>query len=177
MISLAGGSSYAEVLKHHKVKVKPDTLGVKISGIRESRKKEILIKVCPTADGRSKLSSAIREAVGDETSMRKLVTGMEVEVLDLVTTTDVEEVTEIVRSHIVGIDPDSVKVNLTERAFREYLEAYVELTDELAARLIWTELLQPLKPYIICYTSILRFFSNSHPPSELSVHSQVVAIL
>lgn len=66
----AAGSSYAEVLKELKQKVKPKTLGVKIRGIRLTRNGEVLVAVGPAAHDKSKLAAAIRVAV--EESDRKL---------------------------------------------------------------------------------------------------------
>ncbi|XP_033229046.1 uncharacterized protein LOC117180665 [Belonocnema kinseyi] len=44
-----------------------------LKGVRETRKGEILIEVGPSADGRSKLSLAIKEVVGTVSSVRELV--------------------------------------------------------------------------------------------------------
>lgn len=77
--------------------MKPYTFGVIIRGVRETRKGEIPIDVGPAADGRTELSSATREVIGAGNCVRELVPRTEVEVLDLHTTTDVEEVMEAIR--------------------------------------------------------------------------------
>lgn len=134
LIKPAEGSSYAEALKDLKRKVTPGTLGFKTRCVRETKNGETLIEVGPAADRRTKLSSAIRGAVGAGNFVRELVPRTEVEVLDHDTTLDVEEVTEAVRKHFGDIDPGNIKVNITKRAFRVHLKVYVELSEELASR-------------------------------------------
>lgn len=82
LIKPAQGLRYAEVLKDLEQNVKPDTLCVKISGVREKRKGKILIEIYPAADGRTKLSSAIRKTIGAGNGVRELVPRKKVEVLD-----------------------------------------------------------------------------------------------
>lgn len=53
--------SYAEDLKYLKIKMKPDTLGVKIRSVRRTRNGEVLIKVGSDAESKPKLTSAIRK--------------------------------------------------------------------------------------------------------------------
>lgn len=72
---------------------------------------------------RTKLSSAIKDAVGVRGSTRELFPRTEVEVLDLDTTTDVDEVMHTVQKHIVGQTTGNFKVNIIKRAFRASLKA------------------------------------------------------
>ncbi|XP_033221009.1 mitochondrial 2-oxoglutarate/malate carrier protein-like [Belonocnema kinseyi] len=57
---------------------------------------------------------------------------------DLDTTCDVAEVTEAVMQHFGEVDVGHIKVNLTKRAFRGNLKAYIKLREELAERLART---------------------------------------
>lgn len=59
---------------------KPDILGVKIKGVRQTRNIDIFIEVEDSAESRSNLSSAIRKAVGVEDNVRKLVPRTEVQI-------------------------------------------------------------------------------------------------
>lgn len=83
------------------------------------------------ADDRTKLYSAIREAFGAGRSVRELVPRTDVEVLDLDTTSDGQEVAEAVRKYFGDIKAKIVNVNITKRVFRGHLKAYVELSEEL----------------------------------------------
>ncbi|XP_033228834.1 uncharacterized protein LOC117180444 [Belonocnema kinseyi] len=136
LIKPTEGSSYAEVLKDLKCEVNPETLGGKIRSVRETRNGEVLVEVVPAADGRSKLSAAIRSVVGEDARVRELVPRTEVEVLDLDTTTDGEEFEAAIRRHFGEQLFGEMKVCLTKRAFRATLKAFVEINEEIATKLV-----------------------------------------
>lgn len=138
LVKPAQGQSYAQVLKDLKCKIKPDTLGVKIKGVRQTRSGDVLIEVKSEGEGRSKLSSAIRGAVGEAGYVRELVPRTEVEILDLDETTEEGEIKEALKRHFGLSQLGDVKVNLTKKAFRGNLKGFVELSEELAARLTRT---------------------------------------
>lgn len=50
-----------------------DTLSVKIKEVRGNRSEKVLVEVGPVLKGRSKLSTAIKEAVGVAGCVRELV--------------------------------------------------------------------------------------------------------
>ncbi|XP_033222627.1 uncharacterized protein LOC117176484 [Belonocnema kinseyi] len=132
---LAEGMSYAEVLKDLKQKVKPEVLGVKIRGVRQTRNGEVLVELGPASENRATFSAAIIEAVGERGKVSELVPHVEVEVLDLYTTTDAAEFEEAGRSHFNRSYVGDVKVSLTKRYFRGNLRVFVELTEALTGRL------------------------------------------
>lgn len=57
--------------------------GVKIKRVRKTRNEDVLIELGEDTDNKTKLSTAIREAVGDEGNVRQLIPPTKVEVLDL----------------------------------------------------------------------------------------------
>lgn len=73
--------TYAEILKDLKMNIKPNTIGGKIKGIRQTWSGGVLIMVRSEAEGRWKLTPAIKEAVGRRENVRKLVPHTEVEIL------------------------------------------------------------------------------------------------
>lgn len=91
--------------------------------------------VGPAADGSSKLSAAIKKAVGGWGSVPELAPRTVVEVLDLVTTAEAEEVEPAVRTHF-GESARELQVCLTERAFRGATKAFVGVTEELARKIL-----------------------------------------
>lgn len=130
LIIPAEGSRYAEVFRNLKQKVKPDTLDFKIRAVRKTKEGEVLIEMGPADDGRSKLSSAIKEAVGVGGSVRELVSRMEDEVLDPEAITYVKEVMNTVQKQFDGQAAVHVKVTISKKTFRWSLKTYVELSEE-----------------------------------------------
>lgn len=70
--------------------MKLNTLVVKIIAVRKTR--DVLIEVQHAEEGRSKLLSAIEEAVGMGGNMHELASSTVVEALDLDTTTIIKEI-------------------------------------------------------------------------------------
>lgn len=138
LVKPAQGQSYAQVLKDLKSKIEPGTLGVKVKGIRKTRNGDVLIEVQGETEGRNKLSSAIRGVVGGKGNVRELVPRTEVEILDLDEITEEGEIHEALQRHFGESLTGKVKVDMTKKVYRGTLKAFVELREELAARLIRT---------------------------------------
>ena len=103
-IKPSDGVSYAESLKSLKSRVNPEELGFKIGGIRETRTKDLLVKVKCAAENRGRLDPAFRDVVEESGSVYHLVPTVEVVILDIDPTAEAEDMTEAValsrRRHI-----------------------------------------------------------------------------
>lgn len=70
--------------------------------------------------------------------MCQLIPRTEVEILDLVTKTEKVEVRVTLKRHFREDKTGQVKVNLTKKAFRQSLNAYVETREEIETILLLT---------------------------------------
>lgn len=102
LITTSGVLSYADVLKTLKNTVNSSTLGHKIKSIRQIRNQDVPIQVRNEAQGRTKLNSAIRMAIGVARNVREIVPQTEVEMIDK--TTQEEEVKKYLEEFLV--EPD-----------------------------------------------------------------------
>ncbi|XP_033229661.1 uncharacterized protein LOC117181207 [Belonocnema kinseyi] len=90
---------------------------------------------------------------GANNSLRELVPRMEVEVLDIDTTTDVDKMIAAVQNHFGDLEIGKVKFDLAKRAFRGQLKAYVELKEEFVERLTRTGYIKVAMLFFLYYWS------------------------
>ena len=89
--------SYAVILRDLKKRVKPDEMGVTVQGIRETRSKDLQMKLKCSKEGRGWLDTAFREAIGASGIVRHLILRIEVEIADLKPRIIAEDVEEAIR--------------------------------------------------------------------------------
>lgn len=65
------------------MRIKPYTLGIRIKGVRQTKSSDVFIEVQSKAEGKSKLTCAMKEAVGVKGNVRELVPCTEAKVLHL----------------------------------------------------------------------------------------------
>ena len=75
--------SYASILRRLKKRVNPDELGTIVQGIRETRSKNMIVELKCSIKDRERLGTALKEAVGDSGTVRRLIPWIEVEISDL----------------------------------------------------------------------------------------------
>ena len=63
-IKPAEGMSYVSILRELKKRVNPDELGATVQGIRETRSKNLLVKLKCSKKDRGRLDTAFKEAIG-----------------------------------------------------------------------------------------------------------------
>ena len=73
LIKPAEGMSYASILRDLKRCVNPDELGVTVQGIRETRSKDLLVRLNCPKEVRGRLNSAFQQAIGVSGTVRHLV--------------------------------------------------------------------------------------------------------
>ena len=66
---------------------RPEELGIKLREIRESKHKETLVKISIAREG-ARLSFVFKDAIGESEIVRHLISKIEVEILDIVPTTE-----------------------------------------------------------------------------------------
>lgn len=91
------GLVYAEVLQNFKTKVNLDTHDVKIWSFRKIINKNDLFEIGLVVEGSFKLFSSIKDTGGEGANVSKLVSRIEVEILNLDATIDAVETRDAVR--------------------------------------------------------------------------------
>lgn len=133
IIKPAAGTSYSDVLRSIKAKVKPEDTGAEIKTIRKTRDGKVLLEV----KGRSSLGSftqALEDAVGTLGSVKSMVPMKSLEVRDLDCLTERGEVEQALKRDLGDIA--GLRVGLTTPNSRSQMAAIVDLPEQAAARLL-----------------------------------------
>ena len=85
------------ILKDLKKLVKPDKLGVTVHEIRETRSKDLLMKLKCSKEGRGWLDTALKEVIGASGAVHRLIPRIEVKITDIEPSIEVEDVDDAVR--------------------------------------------------------------------------------
>ena len=83
-------------MRELKKRVDPDKLGAIVQGIRETRSKDLPVKLKCSTKSRGRLDTAFKEAVGARGTVCHLIPRIEVEIADLNPTTKAEDVEDAV---------------------------------------------------------------------------------
>ena len=75
--------SYVAIPKDLKKRVKPGEMGVTVQGIRETRAKDLLVKVKCSNKDRGRLDSTFNEVIGASGTVRHLIPRIEVGIEDV----------------------------------------------------------------------------------------------
>ena len=110
--------SYASILRDLKRRVNPDELGVTVQGIREMHPKDLLVELNFPKEGRGRLDSAFHKAIGVSGTVRHLILRIEVEITNLESSIQGEEVEEAVREFCHQGPKMKLRVSLTKRPYR-----------------------------------------------------------
>ena len=116
--------SYASILRDLKRHVNPDELGVTVQRIRQTRLKDLLVKLRCPKEGRERLNPAFREAIGVSGTVRHLIPRIEVDITDLDPKIEGEEGEEAVREFCQQGPEMELRVSLTKRPYRGIRKAY-----------------------------------------------------
>ena len=129
LIKSVKGVSYVAILKNLQSRVNPEELGVMISGVRETRTKDLLVEIKCAAKDRGRLDSAFRDVVRETGSVRHLVPTNEVDILDIDPIVEAAEIAMTVRSCLREEPLSDVKVSLTRKPFRGTKKAFVRMEE------------------------------------------------
>ena len=101
LIKPAEGMSYTSILRELKKRFNPDELGATDQRIRETRSKDLLVKLKCFTKSRGRLETVFKEAIGARGTVRHLIPRIQVEIADLEPTIEVKDVEDAVGSFFV----------------------------------------------------------------------------
>ena len=107
-----------------------------ISGVRETRTKDLLVEIKCAVKDRGRLDSTFRDVVEETGSVRHLVPTIEVKILDIDPTVEAREIAMAVRSSLREEPSSDVKVSLTRKPFIGTKKAFVRMEEVRALMLL-----------------------------------------
>lgn len=134
VIKPAEGSSYADVLKNIRSKLKLSD-EVNLKGIRKTRAGAVLLELEKGQTADPNFCEALRTTLRETATVADLKPKATVEIKDLDSLTTKEEVTDSVKRALQGYDGD-LKINISAPNSREQVRAYVTINEEQAEILI-----------------------------------------
>ena len=114
-------------------------MDVSIEKMRETRQGDVLVIFGKEPKNKDIFEEALRRAVGDRGSVRGLTPRSQIEIRDLDSTVEPEEVREAIVASLGDQVAGDIKVDLTKTSFRGNVKAFVELNDAAAAFLVREE--------------------------------------
>ena len=110
--------------------------GATVEGIRETRSKDMLVKLKCSKKDRGRLETTFKEVIGVSGAVRHLIHRIEVEIADLEPSIKAEDVEEAVRGFF-GQGPEmKLRVFLTKPPYSENRKAYLLLEEVRAIKLL-----------------------------------------
>lgn len=132
----AAGKTFADVLSTVRKAVNPDSCGVRVKAVRQTRTGEVLLELGRSSkESRAAFSEALKGAVGAASSVRQLVPRATLEIRELDACTTKEEVTEALR-RALGDYGGRLQVGLTRPNGRGLVMAIIETEETAAAALL-----------------------------------------
>ena len=128
--------SYADILKGFKKFVKSDELGDTVQGIKETRSKELLVKLKCSKVGRGRLDTDLKQVIGASGTVRHFILKIEVETTDIEHSIDAEDVEDAIRGFFDHGSELELEVSLTKTPYRGNRKAYVLLEKARALKLL-----------------------------------------
>ena len=121
-------SSYADVLRGIREKVKPEQTEAMIRSVRKTKNGDVLLELL-NGEKKDQLCGAIKDSLGDLATVVNLKQRITIEIRDLDSLTDKEEVAEAVKT-ASQLPNEEVKVHVTEANAREQRRAFVTMSAE-----------------------------------------------
>lgn len=134
--------TYADMLRRMKGTVNPAALGIKVRGLRHTRKGDYLVEMMPGEKGTDALAKAMADFLGDEASVKALKPTVHIEVCDIDEFTTTEDVSAALDGVLNAEDRPSVCIQKMRRAFRRTQIAVLVAPAEVATRLLAEETLR-----------------------------------
>ena len=128
--------SYATILRELKKRVNPDELGATVQGIRETRSKDLLVKLKCSTKSREKIDTAFKEVVGARGTVRHLIPRIKVEIADLEPTIEAGDVEDAFRNYFDQGSELELRVFLSKIPYRGNRKAYALLEQARALKLL-----------------------------------------
>ena len=128
------GSSYADVLRSLRSKIKPGEAEVAIRSMRKTKTGALLLEL-EKGGNKASFCQAIQGTLKDAAVVSELKSKATLEIRDLDALTDAEEVTAAMKSAI-GNPEEELSVRITGANHREQRRAFVELSAEAANKVL-----------------------------------------
>lgn len=119
--------SYADVLRHLKKRVDPDSHGVKVSGIRRTRGGELHVKIGKAGGKAEDLREAFVGALNGKATVRSMSPTVIVEILHIDEATDETELSEALNEATGNIEAKSVDIKAIRTVYRGTKKAVVAM--------------------------------------------------
>ena len=134
----AEGKTYADILGGIRSKVDPTKSDMGVKAIRKTRSGEVLIELIkPTIESKRSFTDALKNAIGEATSVRVLTPRVTLEIRDVDSCTTIEEVQQAVRLRMQEHE-GQVEVPLTKPNAAGQCMAVFSIEEKSAARLLET---------------------------------------
>lgn len=135
IIETKGDLSYAQILRNVKADPKLEEIGKAVSRIRRTQKGGLLLQLDGTGDRTTEFKSVIREALGEQASVRTLTQRTTIELKDVDEVTSKEDICEAVKAQF-GLEVSIADIVSLRKAYGGTQTATMNLPAENASKLL-----------------------------------------